>query len=182
MLAIDILNKYSLLEFKDLSINDLTSIKGIGEVKALEVLATIEIGKRIFLKESNKLKKLDNPELIWKDSKYLYSGLKQECLYCYYFNTKQELITRKLIYMGTINQAITHTREIFKEAYKVSAAAIICLHNHPTGDVTPSKADILFTEKLIKTGNIQGIPVVDHIIVGEDSFYSFYEHRDSINI
>ena len=84
--------------------------------------------------------------------------------------------------MGTINQATTHTREIFKEAYRNSASTIVCLHNHPSNDVTPSKADIIFTERLIKTGEIQGIPVVDHIIVGENSFYSFYEHSSILNI
>ncbi len=182
MLAIDILNKYSLADFKNISIKDLTIIKGVGEVKAIELISSIELGKRIFLKETNKLIKLDNPKLIWEDSKYLFNGLKQEYFYCYYFNNKQELITRKLIFMGTINSSITHVREIFKEAYKVSASTIVCLHNHPSNDIKPSKEDILFTERLIKTGNIQGIPVVDHIIVGEDSFYSFYEHKNSLNI
>ena len=182
LLAIDILNKYNLEEFKDLEVTDLTTIKGIGEVKALELITAIELGKRIFLKETHKLKKLDNPKKIWESAKYLYNGLKQECFYCYYFNNKQELITYKLIYMGTINMAITHTREVFKEAYKVSASSIVCLHNHPSNDVTPSKEDILFTEKLIKTGNIQGIPVLDHIIVGDNSFYSFYEHKNDLNI
>ena len=84
--------------------------------------------------------------------------------------------------MGTINQATTHTREIFKEAYKLSASSIVCLHNHPSNDITPSKADILFTERLMKTGTIQGIPVVDHIIVGINSFYSFYEHSNILNL
>ncbi len=182
MLAVDILNKYKLSKFKDLTVNDLITIKGIGEVKAIELLTAIELGKRVFLKESNKLKKLDSPKLIWESAKYLYNGLKQECFYCYYFNNKQELITKKLIFKGTINSSTTHTREIFKEAYLVSASSIVCLHNHPSNDVTPSKEDILFTERLIKTGNIQGIPVVDHIIVGDDSFYSFYEHQDILNI
>ena len=84
--------------------------------------------------------------------------------------------------MGTINQATTHTREIFKEAYKVSASSIVCLHNHPSNDPTPSKADCLFTERLIKTGSIQGIPVIDHIIVAENSYYSFYEHSNILNL
>ena len=79
--------------------------------------------------------------------------------------------------MGTINASITHIREVFKEAYKVSASSIVCLHNHPSGDVTPSKADISFTKNLVDTGNIQGIPVVDHIIVGNDRYYSFYEEN-----
>ncbi len=181
-LSIEILNKYKIEDFKYLCINDLTNIKGVGEVKAIELLAAVELGKRIFLKENKKLEKLDSPEKIWESSRYLFNGLKQEHFYCYYFNTKQELIERKLMFMGTINQSTTHTREIFKEAYKVSATSIVCLHNHPSNDITPSKADIIFTERLIKTGNIQGIPVVDHIIVGDNSFYSFYEHKNILNL
>ncbi len=181
-LALDILDKYNLNDFKNISINDLTSIKGIGIVKATELISSIELGKRIFLREEYKLEKLDNPRIIWESSKYLFDGLKQEYFYCYYFNNKQELITKKLLFMGTINQSITHTREIFREAYKVSASSIVCLHNHPSNDVTPSKEDIMFTERLIRTGNIQGIPVVDHIIVGNDSYYSFYENKNSLNI
>lgn len=181
-LALELLKNYELVDFKDLNLYDLTKIIGIGEVKAIELLASIEFGKRIFLKEGKKLKKLDNPKVIWESSKYLFAGLKQEHFYCYYFNNKQELIERKLIFMGTLNQATTHTREIFKEAYKVSASSIICLHNHPSNDVTPSTADKLFTERLMKTGSIQGIPVIDHIIVGENSFYSFYEHSNTLNI
>lgn len=181
-LALDILKKYSLEDFKSLTISELTKIKGVGEVKAIELLASIELGKRIFLKESKKLKKLDSPKVIWEATRYLFSGLKQECFYALYFNTKQELITKKLLFMGTINQSTIHPREIFKEAYRVSASSIICMHNHPTGKVNPSKEDILFTEKIIKTGNIQGIPVLDHIIVSDNNYFSFYENKDSLNI
>ena len=110
------------------------------------------------------------------------NGLKQEHFYCYYFNNKQELLEKKLIFIGTINCATTHTREVFKEAYLLSASSIVCLHNHPSNDVNPSKADILFTEKLMRTGDIQGIPVIDHIIVGEDNYYSFYEHKSERNL
>ena len=79
--------------------------------------------------------------------------------------------------MGTVNASITHTREVFKEAYKVSASSIICIHNHPSNDVTPSKEDIQFTNALIETGKIQGIPVLDHMIIGENQYYSFYEEN-----
>ena len=181
-LSIDLLKKYDLPSLKNCNLNDLKSIKGIGEVKAMELLCSIELGKRIFLKEATPLKKLETPKDIWLSSRYLYDNLKQEYFYCYYFNNKQELIERKLLFMGTINQATTHTREVFKEAYKVSASSIVCLHNHPSGDTTPSKQDILFTEKLMKTGEIQGIPVIDHIIVGSNSYYSFFEHKDSLNL
>lgn len=181
-LSLELLSKYSLLDFKELSLNDLMKVKGIGEVKALELITSIELGKRIFLRETNKLKKLDSSTKIYEDSKYLFNGLKQECFYCYYFNTKQELIKRKLIFKGTVNSSTTHTREVFKEAYLLSASFIVCLHNHPTGDITPSKADILFTEALMKTGEIQKIPVIDHIIVGEDKYFSFYENMDILNM
>lgn len=180
-ISLEILNKYNLNQLKDLSLNDLMSIDGIGEVKAMELLASIELGKRIFLEKDEKLVKLDNPKAIWKSVRYLLLGKKQEYFYCYYFNTKQELIERKLIFMGTINRSVTHTREIFKEAYRVSASSIIAIHNHPTGDTTPSKEDILFTKNLMETGRIQGIPVTDHIIVGDNSFYSFYEHLNILN-
>ena len=180
-LALEILNKFSLTELKEINITDLKKLSGRGEVKAIELVACIEFGKRIFLEKEESLKKLDNPTSIWKSARYLLSGKKQEYFYCYYFNNKQELIERKLIFMGTINHSTTHTREIFKEAYKVSASSIVCIHNHPTNDVTPSRADIEFTKRLMKTGNIQGIPVVDHIIVGDNSFYSFYEHLNILN-
>lgn len=181
-LSIEILNKYKISEFKDISINDLIKIKGIGEVKAIELIAAIELGKRIFLSETVSLEQLDNPTKIWKSSRYLFNGKKQEYFYCYYFDNKQKLIERKLLFMGTINRSVTHMREVFKEAYRVSASSIVCLHNHPSNDITPSNEDIVFTRNLIKTGEIQGIPVLDHIIVGDDSFYSFYEHISILNL
>lgn len=176
-LSLDILNRYSLTELKEISINKLTKISGIGEVKAIELIASIELGKRIFLSDDKKGEKLDTPEKIWNDTRYFLSGKKQEYFYCYYFNNKQEVLERKLLFLGTINKSITHTREIFKEAYKLSATSIICVHNHPSNDITPSKADISFTNTLVETGEIQGIPVVDHIIVGDWNFFSFYEHN-----
>lgn len=180
-LAIDILNKYDLNDLKSININELNKIKGIGEVKAIELISAIELGKRIFLNKNNKLKKLVNAKDIWEDSKYLFSNLKQEYFYALYFNNKQELIERKLLFMGTINNSVVHPREIFKEAYRVSASSIICMHNHPSGDINPSREDIRFTENIVKTGCIQGIPVLDHIIASEDNFYSFYDNN-MINI
>ena len=181
-LAIDILNHYNLNKLKDISINDLMKIKGIGEVKAIELLASIELGKRILLKDVKKLEILDNPKIIWESSRYLLNDKKQEYFYCLYFDNKQRLIERKLLFMGTINRSITHMREIFKEAYKLSASSIVCIHNHPSNDVTPSKEDIKFTKNLFKTGELQGIPVADHIIIGDDSYYSFYEHINILNL
>jgi len=176
-IAIDILNKYSLNELKDISINNLESINGIGKVKAIELISAIELGKRIFL-QKNSYNKLSSPKEIWEDARYLFHSKKQEMFYCYYFNTKNDVLKKKCIFIGTNNRSTTHTREIFMEAYKVGASSIVCLHNHPSGDVTPSKEDINFTNHLIETGKIQGIPIIDHIIVGNDKYYSFYEDNN----
>ncbi len=181
-LALDILTNYDLIAMKDLTINNLTAIKGIGEVKATELLAAIELGKRIYTAKKDYLVTYQTPQEIWLTFKSLFYNQKQELFYCLYLDNKQRLISKKLLFMGTINGSITHPREIFKEAYKVSASNIICLHNHPSNDITPSKEDIAFTQTLIKTGKIQGIPIIDHIIIGEDNFYSFYEHSDILNL
>lgn len=181
-LALSILRKYKLHELKDVTINELTKIKGIGEVKAIELLAAIELGKRINYKTEEKKKKLNNPEVIFQEMRYMFIDKKQELFYCLYLNEKQELIERKLLFMGTVNKSITHPREVFKEAYRLSASSIICMHNHPSNDLRPSKSDIEFTTSLVEIGKLQGIPVVDHIIVGDSSFYSFYEHNNILSI
>ena len=181
-LALSILRKYKLHELKDVTITELTKIKEIGEVKAIELLAAIELGKRINYKTEEKKKKLNNPEVIFQEMRYLFIDKKQELFYCLYLNEKQELIERKLLFMGTVNKSITHPREVFKEAYRLSASSIICMHNHPSNDLRPSKSDIEFTTSLVEIGKLQGIPVVDHIIVGDSSFYSFYEHNNILSI
>ena len=181
-IALDILKKYSIQDLQEITISELTKITGIGEVKALEIISSIELGKRIFLKQKNKLKKLTNPKDIWEDTRYLFTNKKQELFYCLYFNNQQEVIERKLLFMGTLNKSIAHPREVFKEAYRSSASSIICLHNHPSGNLKPSKEDLEFTESLVKIGIIQGIPIIDHIIVNDESYYSFYDHHNILNI
>ena len=175
-LSLEILKRYNLLDLRNISMKELTNIKGIGEVKAMELLSAIELGKRIFLKEKKELRKMKTPEQIYHHTKYLFYDLKQEYFYSLYFNNKQELIGEKLLFMGTINRSVTHPREIFKEAYLLSASSIVVIHNHPSNDLTPSKEDIHFTDTLVSLGSLQGIPVIDHLIVGNNKYYSFYEH------
>ena len=177
-ISLKLLNKYNIEDLKNISVEELISIKGIGKVKALELLSCIELGKRIYLKENIKLNKLSTPKDIFNYVKYLFIDKNQEYFYCLYFNNKQELINKKLLFIGTINQSITHPREIFKEAYKLSASTIICIHNHPSNDTNPSKDDIIFTKNLVEIGKIQGIPIIDHIIIGNDNYYSFLEHNN----
>ena len=103
---------------------------------------------------------------------------KQEYFYCVYMDTKQKYIDKKCLFIGTINTSTVHPREIFKEAYLLSASKIICVHNHPSGDATPSKADINLTRKIKEISIIHGIELIDHIIIGNGNYYSF--HDDNI--
>ncbi len=175
--SIDLLKTVgSISELKNLTLSQLTSLKGIGLVKGLEVMSAIELGKRIFLSHELSFRtSLKTPAEIYNATRYLFIGKKQEYFYCLYLDNAQKLIERKLLFMGTINRSITHPREVFKEAYVRSASSIICLHNHPSGNLTPSKEDIQFTKTLCDIGKIQAIPVLDHIIVSDDGYYSFYE-------
>ena len=178
-LSIKVLNKInSLTNLKNVDIHTFDNIKGLGTVKKIELMAIIEFGKRIFLEknlESNL--KYNNPEVIYNTSKSLFTGLKQECFYCLYLDSKSKLIERKLLFMGTINKSLVHPREVFKNAYLCSATSFVCMHNHPSGDSTPSRADIELTKNLIKIGRIQGIELIDHIIICENEYYSFFEHN-----
>ena len=163
---------------QNMTVEQFSRIKGIGTVKAIELMASIELGKRIFLQNKQKNKKiLKDPQKIYQEMKYLFYGKKQEHFYCLYFNNKQELIERKLLFMGTINRSIVHPREVFKEAYLSSASSIVCVHNHPSNDIRPSKEDIYLTKRLVEIGKINGIPIADHIIVTDDAYYSFYENE-----
>lgn len=179
-LALEVLKEYPISTLKDVSLSTLQRIKGIGETKAIELLATIEIGKRIFNVKPKKLKKLSSANEIYMTNKNLFFNKNQEHLYILYFNSNSELIETKLMFIGTINESVAHPREVFKEAYRLSATYIVCIHNHPSNNTTPSKADIAFTEALRQTGLIHGIKLVDHIIFGYDNFFSFYENKKTV--
>ena len=163
----------------NISIHQLLKLKGMGQAKACTLLATIELGKRV-IKEKNEKLDFSNPDDIYKYFKELYDGIKQEEFYCLYLDNKKRLIEKKLLFRGTINQSLIHPREIFKEAYMLSASFIICIHNHPTGDVTPSIADIESTKLIYQLSKIHAIGLIDHIIIGYDKYYSFYLEKNVI--
>jgi DNA repair protein RadC len=177
-LSCDVLNEIKeMSNFKEVTFSRISSIKGIGVSKATTILAVVEFGRRIFLDEKNKtLIIYNNPSVIFDNTKYLFDGKKQECFYCFYFNNKQHLIGKELLFVGTVNKSIVHPREIFKYAYLYSASSIVCIHNHPSGDVTPSKEDIEITKALVQIGNVQKIPILDHIIIGDNNYYSFSDN------
>ena len=168
---------------ENINVNTFNDIKGLGKVKRIELLAAIEIGRRIFLeKHHDENIAYDNPKIIFDNNKHLFYHQKQEFFYCLYLDNKNKLIERKLLFMGTINRSIVHPRDIFREAYKNSASSIICMHNHPSGDLTPSIEDIRLTESLIKIGRIGGINVLDHLIITDNDYYSFYDNKKDLFI
>lgn len=176
-LSRDILKEFNgLANLKNATINRLNNINGMGISKSSIILSIVELGRRIYLESNNNKVVLKNPKSIYEHTKYLFNDKKQELFYCLYFNNKQELIGEELLFIGTVNRSITHPREIFKSAYLYSASSIVCLHNHPSGDVTPSQDDIIFTKALVEIGMIQKIPVLDHIIVSNNNYYSFQDN------
>lgn len=175
-LALDVLKIYELTDTEDINIALLTKIKGIGKVKASEILACFELGRRK-LEHISKKDKLITPLDVYEYStRYLRSD-KQECFYGIYLNSKCEVIASKLLFVGTINQSIVHPREIFKHAYLYSAVSIICVHNHPSGNSEPSVSDAHLTKNLFEIGEVQGIKIIDHVIIGKGNYYSFNEEK-----
>lgn len=160
----------------EITLEELINIKGIGKTKACELLASIELGKRINKNVDNINKiKIVNAKSIFEYYKPLLSHEKQENFYCVYLDVKGHIIKDKKLYVGTINQSLVHPREIFKEAYLCSASGIICIHNHPSGVTVPSEMDSVFTEQLKQVGELLGIKLLDHIIVGQNEYFSFKE-------
>ena len=162
-------------ELKYMSLNKLKKIKGIGEVKAIKLLSSIELGKRVYYEKNLPKIKMNSADKIYEYMKIEMKDKKQEYFYALYLDSKKNLIDKKLLFIGTINKSVVHPREIFKHAYLLSAASIICVHNHPSGDVSPSIEDINFTKSLVEIGKLQGINIVDHIIIG-NNYYSFFEN------
>ena len=163
--------------FQNCSYQKLSNIKGIGTAKAFTILAAMEFGKRVYQKEQILFQKFEDAYQIASYYQDKMGKLKQENFLCIYLDVTKKLIHEKTLFIGTLNRSLVHPREIFKEAYQVSASSIICIHNHPSGEVLPSKEDILFTSQLVKVGRMLGIDVIDHIIIGDEKYYSFFENH-----
>ena len=165
-------------DLKNVTLNHLTSINGIGNVKAIELLSALELGKRVYyIKNKDKIK-LNNSKKVFDHFKDLFIDETQENFYAIYLDTKSNLISYRLLFKGTINTSCVHPREIFKYAFLESAYSIIVIHNHPSGDASPSKEDINLTSILFEIGKLMSIPIVDHIIIGNNEYYSFYEYMN----
>lgn len=160
---------------QNITIEELESINGIGKTKAVQIKAALELGNRIASYKPAKYK-IKNP---WDIYKYYMESLRyqyKEIFKVVLLNTKNEIITDVDISMGTLNSSLVHPREVFREAIIRSSNKIILLHNHPSGNAEPSKEDKSVTNRLKECGELIGIEVIDHIIIGDGIYFSFKEN------
>ncbi|MGM0409666.1 MAG: RadC family protein [Bacillota bacterium] len=175
-LSQDILNYFQGLKgLINLSVEELETIKGVGIAKATQIKALIELSKRIHIARGNLKSVVQSPQEVASLLMPKLRFLKQEVFGVVLLDIKNTIISTPIISKGGLNNSIVHPREVFKEAVKRSSAALILFHNHPSGVPTPSSDDIKITERLIKAGEIMGINVLDHIIIGDNTFSSMKE-------
>ncbi|QGU00050.1 UPF0758 family protein [Candidatus Syntrophocurvum alkaliphilum] len=159
---------------KEASLEELMNIKGIGLAKAVSIKASMELGRRIALTVQEKIP-IKSPEdvknIVMEEMRYF----DREHFRVMYLDRKGGLLFMQDVSIGGLHSSIVHPREVFKTAVKRSAASIILIHNHPSGDPTPSLEDINVTQRLIEAGKILGIEVLDHIIIGELKYNSLKE-------
>jgi DNA repair protein RadC len=164
-----------LASIANLSPRDFSKIKGIGMVKAITVIAAMELGKRLATNPTNERYVIRSPKDV---ADYMMARLRyenKEYFISILLNTKNQVLASPTISIGSLNASIVHPREIFREAIHYAAASIILIHNHPSGDPNPSKEDLFVTEKLMKAGNLMDIAVLDHVIIGDNKYISLKE-------
>lgn len=160
----------------DMSMSELTAIEGIGPAKAVQLRAGIELGRRIVRSGNGEVVTVRKPQdaanYVMEELRYL----KKEHFICLFLNTKNHIIARETLSIGTLNASLVHPREVFRAAVKAGSASIICVHNHPSGDPMPSPEDIALTKRLVEAGELMGIEVLDHLVIGDGRFISLKEH------
>ena len=175
-LSNEILSKIKNINFlKDLSVRELMSIKGVGEAKALTIISAIELGKRVSNIDISERVSLNNSKIVNDYFNSVISLEKQENFLVILEDNKGRLIDYKVMFKGSDTSSIVDIKEVLNYAIKNRANRMIVMHNHPSGDIRPSKEDINLTNRLSESGSLIGIPLVDHIITAGKDYYSFYE-------
>ncbi len=178
-LSTDILKNIKINEFANINYNSLKNIKGVGEVKAITIISAIEFGKRVLSKKDLVIQiksSLDIYNLV-KDE--LENELQEKFL-AIYLNNRKYIIDKKIIFVGTVNSSNVTPRDVFREAVKCNASSMIIVHNHPAGSIKPSYQDVYLTNQFIKLGKMMSIPIIDHIIIGKNNYYSFLESNGDL--
>lgn len=157
------------------SSEELTQIKGIGPAKALQLHAAIELGRRVARSALPERIRITCPQdaadLLTEELRYQ----REEHFVCLFMDTKNTVIGQKTLSIGSLNASIVHPREVFRAAIQRSSASILCAHNHPSGDPTPSPEDIRLTKRLAEAGELVGIELLDHLVIGDSRFVSLKE-------
>lgn len=176
----ELMLKFSSLRLlADASCSEIQRVKGIGPAKATCIIAALDLSRRIREKEGRPIEsftRFTSAGQVFEHLNHEFRDRHKEQFMALLLDGKNRIITRAQISEGSLNQSIVHPREVFNAAVRQSAAAMILLHNHPTGDPTPSPEDLEVTRRLCEAGQLMGIRVLDHIIIGENDFYSFAEH------
>lgn len=177
--SLDILESLtSLADFNHLSLQELQQIKGIGEVKSIEIKAMPELSKRISKADYAQQERIMSSEKLARKMMLELGDKKQEHLVALYLDTQNRIIEQKTIFIGSVRRSIAEPREILYHACKNMATSVIIVHNHPSGSAKPSENDLIFTEKIKRSCEDIGIVCLDHLIVGKNAYYSFREETD----
>jgi DNA repair protein RadC len=155
---------------------ELIQVDGVGPAKAATILAALELGRRVFLARPNERTVIDSPEVAAAVLSGEMSWEQQEHFAVILLNVKNQLIGQQIVTRGTATETLSHPRETFRLAIKQGAAHILVAHNHPSGSLDPSAADLHLTRQLLRAGQIVGIPVLDHLILGAGQFLSLRQH------
>ena len=160
--------------FLNITVDDLLEISGIGQAKALQITSAISLVKRFYADEKSNETIIKNSQDVLSLT-YDLRDKKKEHLVCLYLNARNSLLKKEIVSVGLLDKTLLHPREIFYPATELNAASVILIHNHPSGDSSPSEKDNQIVEKIVQAGEIMGIPVIDFIIISENNHYSFYE-------
>jgi len=177
-IARNILTEYYLSQLLDFSPQQLNKIAGLGKAKVTRILAALELSKRLQINNFFTNPCINSPEDVANLFMPILRNEKKEQLFVVILDTKNRFISKYLISLGTLNASIVHPREVFRPAVKDSANSIILVHNHPSGDSSPSPYDIDITKQLIIVGKLIEILLIDHIIIGNNSYCSLYQTTD----
>jgi len=172
----------SLSELVKWSSADFKRLKGIGKVKALQLIAVMEIARRVLVQKNDFQPHFNSPDLVFQYFRPVAAGLEVEKFWVLCLNRKNRLMKKTEVTSGTASSSLVHPREVFREAIRAGALSIIAVHNHPSGDPSPSSADIQVTRQLREAGKTVSIDILDHIIIGsvandpaQQGYYSFKE-------
>ena len=173
-LSRDLLSMFGTLENLDqATVTEMCQVKGIGAAKAAQIKAALEVGKRMASKPTGMKIKLKSSQAFVEQFSPFLKNLKKEIVKIVLLDPKLQFIKDLTISEGSLNASIVHPREVMIPAIRESAASFALIHNHPSGDPTPSQKDFEITHRLNQTGKIVGIPMIDHIIIGGNGFFSF---------